>query len=113
MRCLWHWPLWARFCCAQRPDAQTFLPLSPEQRAQQAPRVRYRSVLRPGMLGTLGAVLLLVCEVWQLIDLFRLMSAFHVSLGTLLQPALIFAAAVLLLLRAQNGPRLLPAQFCC
>lgn len=90
-------------------DAQTFLPLSPEQRAQQAPRVRYRSVLRPGMLGTLGAVLLLVCEVWQLIDLFRLMSAFHVSLGTLLQPALIFAAAVLLLLRAQNGPRLLPA----
>ena len=89
-------------------DAQTFLPLSPEQRAQQAPRVRYRSVLRPGMLGTLGAVLLLVCEVWQLIDLFRLMSAFHVSLGTLLQPALIFAAAVLLL-RAQNGPRLLPA----
>lgn len=61
------------------------------------------------MLGTLGAVLLLVCEVWQLIDLFRLMSAFHVSLGTLLQPALIFAAAVLLLLRAQNGPRLLPA----
>lgn len=89
-------------------DAQTFLPLSPEQRAQQAPRVRYRSVLRPGMLGTLGAVLLLVCEVWQLIDLFRLMSAFHVSLGTLLQPALIIVAAVLLL-RAQNGPRLLPA----
>lgn len=89
-------------------DAQTFLPLSPEQRAQQAPRVRYRSVLRPGMLGTLGAVLLLVCEVWQLIDLFRLMSAFHVSLGTLLQPVLIIVAAVLLL-RAQNGPRLLPA----
>lgn len=89
-------------------DAQTFLPLSPEQRAQQAPRVRYRSVLRPGMLGTLGAVLLLVCEVWQLIDLFRLMSGFHVALGTLLQPVLIIVAAVLLL-RAQNGPRLLPA----
>ena len=89
-------------------DAQTFLPLSPEQRAQQAPSMRYHSVLRPGMLGTLGAVLLLVCEVWQLIDLFRLMSAFHVSLGTLLQPALIIVAAVLLL-RAQNGPRLLPA----
>lgn len=90
-------------------DAQTFLPLSPEQRAQQAPSMRYRSVLRPGMLGTLGAVLLLVCEAWQLIDLLRLMSAFHVSLGTLLQPVLIIAAAVLLLLRAQNGPRLLPA----
>lgn len=89
-------------------DAQTFLPLSPEQRAQQAPRVRYRSVLRPGMLGTLGAVLLLVCEAWQLIDLFRLMSGFHVALGTLLQPVLIIVAAVLLL-RAQNGPRLLPA----
>lgn len=89
-------------------DAQTFLPLSPEQRAQQAPRVRYRSVLRPGMLGTLGAVLLLVCEVWQMIDLFRLMSGFHVALGTLLQPVLIIVAAVLLL-RAQNGPRLLPA----
>lgn len=89
-------------------DAQTFLPLSPEQRAQQAPSMRYRSVLRPGMLGTLGAVLLLVCEVWQLIDLLRLMSSFHVSLGTLLQPVLIIAAAVLLL-RAQNGPRLLPA----
>ncbi len=89
-------------------DAQTFLPLSPEQRAQQAPRVRYRSVLRPGMLGTLGAVLLLVCEAWQLIDLLRLMSGFHVALGTLLQPALIIVAAVLLL-RAQNGPRLLPA----
>ena len=83
-------------------DAQTFLPLSPEQRAQQAPSMRYHSVLRPGMLGTLGAVLLLVCEVWQLIDLF------HVSLGTLLQPVLIIVAAVLLL-RAQNGPRLLPA----
>ncbi len=89
-------------------DAQTFLPLSPEQRAQQAPRVRYRSVLRPGMLGTLGAVLLLVCEAWQLIDLLRLMSGFHVALGTLLQPVLIIVAAVLLL-RAQNGPRLLPA----
>lgn len=89
-------------------DAQTFLPLSPEQRAQQAPSMRYRSVLRPGMLGTLGAVLLLVCEVWQLIDLFRLMSGFHVALGTLLQPVLIIVAAVLLL-RAQNGPRLLPA----
>ncbi len=89
-------------------DAQTFLPLSPEQRAQQAPSMRYHSVLRPGMLGTLGAVLLLVCEVWQLIDLFRLMSGFHVALGTLLQPVLIIVAAVLLL-RAQNGPRLLPA----
>ena len=89
-------------------DAQTFLPLSPEQRAQQAPSRRYHSVLRPGMLGTLGAVLLLVCEVWQLIDLFRLMSGFHVALGTLLQPVLIIVAAVLLL-RAQNGPRLLPA----
>lgn len=88
-------------------DAQTFLPLSPEQRAQQAPSMRYHSVLRPGMLGTLGAVLLLVCEVWQLIDLFRLMSGFHVALGTLLQPVLIIVAAVLLL-RAQNGPRLLP-----
>ena len=89
-------------------DAQTFLPLSPEQRAQQAPSMRYHSVLRPGMLGTLGAVLLLVCEVWQLIDLLRLMSGFHVALGTLLQPVLIIVAAVLLL-RAQNGPRLLPA----
>ena len=90
-------------------DAQTFLPLSPEQRAQKAPSMRYRSVLRPGMLGTLGAVLLLVCEVWQLIDLLRLMGSFHVSLGTLLQPVLIIAAAVLLLLRAEGGPRPLPA----
>ena len=36
------------------------------------------------------------------------MSGFHVALGTLLQPVLIIVAAVLLL-RAQNGPRLLPA----
>ena len=89
--------------------AETFVPLSPEDRAQKEPGLRYRSVPAAGFLGLLGALLLLADGVWVIVNIFRLMGSFDVPLSNLLWPSLTAAAGVLLLLRSQGEKRLLPA----
>ena len=89
--------------------AEVFMPLSPEERAQKGPEPRYRSVPSAGVLGLLGALLLLADGGWLLVYIFRLMGSFDVPLSNLLWPALTAAAGVLLLLRGQGEKRLLPA----
>lgn len=89
--------------------AEAFMPLSPEERAQREPAPRYRSVPSAGVLGLLGALLLLADGGWLLVYIFRLMGSFDVPLSNLLWPALTAVAGVLLLLRSQGEKRLLPA----
>lgn len=89
--------------------AETFVPLTPEERARKEPEPRYRSVPSAGVLGLLGALLLLADGAWVLMNIFRLMGSFDVPLSNLLWPALTAAAGVLLLLRSQGEKRLLPA----
>lgn len=89
--------------------AEVFMPLSPEERANKEPGLRYRSVPAAGVLGLLGALLLLADGGWLLVYIFRLMGSFDVPLSNLLWPALTVAAGVLLLLRGQGEKRLLPA----
>ena len=89
--------------------AEVFMPLSPEERANKEPGLRYRSVPTAGVLGLLGALLLLADGGWLLVYIFRLMGSFDVPLSNLLWPALTVAAGVLLLLRGQGEKRLLPA----
>ena len=89
--------------------AEAFMPLSPEERARKEPEPRYRSVPSAGVLGLLGALLLLADGGWLLVYIFRLMGSFDVPLSNLLWPALTVAAGVLLLLRGQGEKRLLPA----
>lgn len=89
--------------------AEAFMPLSPEERAQREPAPRYRSVPSAGVLGLLGALLLLADGGWLLVYIFRLMGSFDVPLSNLLWPALTVAAGVVLLLRGQGEKRLLPA----
>ena len=89
--------------------AEAFMPLSPEERANKGPGLRYRAVPATGFLGLLGALLLLADGVWALVNLFRLMGSFDVPLSNLLWPVLTVAAGVLLLLRGQGEKRLLPA----
>lgn len=90
-------------------QAETFVSLTPEERAQKEPGLRYRSVPAAGFLGFLGALLLLADGAWMMVNIFRLMSSFDVPLSNLLWPALTVAAGVLLLLRSQGEKRLLPA----
>lgn len=90
-------------------QAEMFVSLTPEERAQKEPGLRYRSVPTAGFLGFLGALLLLADGAWMLVNIFRLMGSFDVPLSNLLWPALTVAAGVLLLLRSQGEKRLLPA----
>ena len=90
-------------------QAEAFVPLPPDERANKGPGLRYRAVPATGFLGLLGALLLLADGVWALVNLFRLMGSFDVPLSNLLWPVLTVAAGVLLLLRGQGEKRLLPA----
>lgn len=88
-------------------EAETFLPRQREQ--QNGQRIRYRSVPGAGGLRALGAVLILACGVWRIINLIGLMSSFDVPVLNLLWPVLTAAAGVFLLLRDQRERWLLPA----
>ena len=90
-------------------QAEAFVPLTPEERARKEPEPRYRSMPSAGVLGLLGALLLLADGVWVLVNIFRLMGSCDVPLSNLLWPAMTAAAGVLLLLRSQGEKRLLPA----
>lgn len=89
-------------------EAETFMPASPEERAQTAPGVRYRSVPAAGTLCLVGALLVLADGLMDLVDLFMMMESFEVSLLQMLWPLLVLAAGVLLV-RGDRDKHVLPA----
>ncbi len=54
-------------------DAETFMPASPEERAQTAPGMRYRSIPAAGGLCLAGALLVLADGLLEIVDLFMMM----------------------------------------
>lgn len=89
-------------------EAETFMPASPEERAQMVPSVRYRSVPAAGGLCLAGALLVLASGLMEIVDLFMMMGSFEVSLLRLLWPLLVAAAGVLLV-RGDRDKHILPA----
>ena len=89
-------------------EAETFMPASPEERAQMVPGVRYRSIPAAGGLCLAGALLVLADGLMEIVDLFMMMGSFEVSLLRLLWPLLVVAAGVLLV-RSDRDKHVLPA----
>ena len=88
-------------------EAETFMPASPEERAQMVPGMRYRSVPAAGTLCLAGALLVLADGLMDLVNLF-MVESFEVRLLELLWPLLVVAAGVLLV-RSDRDKHVLPA----
>lgn len=88
-------------------EAETFMPASPEERAQMVPGMRYRSVPAARTLCLAGALLVLADGLMDLVNLF-MVESFEVRLLELLWPLLVVAAGVLLV-RSDRDKHVLPA----
>lgn len=89
-------------------EAETFVPASPEERAQMVPGMRYRAVPTGGTLCLAGALLVLADGLMEIVNLFMMMGSFEMPLLQLLWPLLVVAAGVLLV-RGDRDKHILPA----